>query len=387
MKVLYILHNKSIDGSLLSFMNMVEQLVQNDIKICIVCPQELKSIKMFVNRMNAINSVIYTATIYTSAIKRRSGIGGIYQWLKDLRWMFYYKIISRREIYAIVKNENPDIIHTNVSIIEEGSVVAKSLGIPHVWHMREYITKDYGLWIYPSFKRYCTMIKSSYVITITKDLQRHFGLIDNGMAQTIYNGVTSHNDVALLMPKQNYFLCASRVSPEKRIDMAIKAFSIFYKTHSEYRLMIAGEGDERYVSELKQLSTACGCSDSVIFLGFKTNIRELMSQAKALIVASSNEGFGRMTAEAAFYGCIIIGHNTAGTKEIIDNVGGLPYIGDESQLCERMCQVATMPASEYLQRARNAQHKAQHSYSNESNAENVYSLYKNIYNTNNRLKI
>lgn len=40
----------------------------------------------------------------------------------------------------------------------------------------------------------------------------------------------------------------------------------------------------------------------------------LLKYASALLVASPSEGLGRMTAEAAFAGCMVIGYNAAGTK-------------------------------------------------------------------------
>ena len=44
-----------------------------------------------------------------------------------------------------------------------------------------------------------------------------------------------------------------------------------------------------------------------------------MSKALALFVPSSFEGFGFITVEAMFCGCLVIGRNTGGTKEQFDN--------------------------------------------------------------------
>ena len=44
-----------------------------------------------------------------------------------------------------------------------------------------------------------------------------------------------------------------------------------------------------------------------------------MRQAKAIIIPSHNEGFGRCMPEAMFNGCLCIGHDTGGTKEQMDN--------------------------------------------------------------------
>ena len=53
-----------------------------------------------------------------------------------------------------------------------------------------------------------------------------------------------------------------------------------------------------------------------------------MQKATAQIVASRFEGFGFITAEAMFNKCLVIGRNTAGTKEQFDN--GVHITGNES---------------------------------------------------------
>ncbi len=48
-------------------------------------------------------------------------------------------------------------------------------------------------------------------------------------------------------------------------------------------------------------------------------IYDLMNRATALIVPSPFEAFGLITAEAMFNKCLVIGKDTAGTKEQFDN--------------------------------------------------------------------
>ena len=37
-----------------------------------------------------------------------------------------------------------DIIHSNVSVGQLGYELSKSIGIPYVWHLREFIDKDFN---------------------------------------------------------------------------------------------------------------------------------------------------------------------------------------------------------------------------------------------------
>ena len=63
------------------------------------------------------------------------------------------------------------------------------------------------------------------------------------------------------------------------------------------------------------------------FLGNRDDIYELMRGAEALVVPSRFEGFGFTTAEAMYNRCLVIGKDTAGTKEQFDN--GLKMTGSE----------------------------------------------------------
>ena len=98
----------------------------------------------------------------------------------------------------------------------------------------------------------------------------------------------------------------------------------------------------------------------------------------ALIVASKFEGFGRMTAEAAFRGCMVIGHNTGGTKEILSKIGGYSYDNGIADLIDKMNKVAELDESKYVCQAKMAQEKAVNIFSNEQSAKKIFEFYKQI---------
>ena len=215
------------------------------------------------------------------------------------------------------------------------------------------------------------------MITITDGIREYFKLT-SPKAKTIYNGIYHRDEACFVKDKEPYFLVASRISPEKGILDVIKAFSRFSLRH-EYRLRIAGMDSEHYVESLVNTAKELECLDRIDFLGFQKDVRHLMSNAKALIVASPYEGFGRMTAEAAFCGTLVIGRNTAGTKEIMDVTGGLAFTSTE-EMTEQMEALALMSDNEYTSRALFAQKKAIDYYSIENNVNRVFSLYKDILN-------
>lgn len=373
MKVLYIVNATVMGGATISFLNMIMGLQQKGVTPIVVCPNNCIN-REFLQLLEEKGISYYMSSVVSSIIdpaKKHLFM----RWLKSFLSLSYKKWMSKRKLKKIVEIENPDIIHTNVGVIHEGYHVARALKIPHVWHLREYQTKDFHWHIFPSYSRFCKYLKKSFVITITDGIRDYFKLTQP-KAKTIYNGIYRSDEACFFKDKDQYFLIASRISPEKGILDVIEAFSRF-SLRDEYRLKIAGMDSEQYVESLVNSAKELGCLDRIDFLGFQKDVRHLMSSAKALIVASPYEGFGRMTAEAAFCGTLVIGRNTAGTKEIMDVTGGLAFTSTE-EMTEQMEALALMSDNEYTSRALFAQKKAIDYYSIENNVNRVFLYYKEI---------
>ena len=367
MKVLYVLHSTEMSGATISFLNMVRGICQKGYSVVIVIPCEDSVIR---SAINEIGGRCVLSKMVSSACPTNST-------LIDLLKIWVLKLWSFASMMRIVLIEHPDIIHTNTGVIHETFWISRILGYPHVWHLREYQDCDFNWKIIPSKVFFEKCLQKSFVVSITSDIHRHFGLKEGFKHRVIYNGILPKTFSSLQPQKEKYFLCSSRVSPEKGLEDVVVCFAHFYKTHPDYRLIILGFGEEWYISYLKNLCKDLCCKEAVLFLGFQKDITSYMKSAKALIVGSYYEGFGRMTAEAAFCGCVVIGRNTGGTKEIMDVTGGFPFITRED-LLEQMERVSLMDTSDYCKHASFAQEKAIAMYSNENNVELIDKFYNDI---------
>lgn len=291
--------------------------------------------------------------------------------------VYSIKVRSLKPLLDIVREEKPDLIHTNVGVIQEGYFVANYLKIPHIWHLREYQDKDFNLQVLPSKRAFRKMLQKSYVITITEDILKYFGLDSKPAARNIYNGILHRNEVFDIFPKENYFLCASRISSEKGHDGVIRQFAKFYTTHQDYSLVILGFGDNDYIEHLKELAETLECKDAIRWVGYTEQVSDYMSRAKALIVNSRFEGFGRMTAEACFNNCIVIGRNTGGTREILEKTGGLLFSTEEEML-DQMIKLADMNVTQYASISTTAYNEAIRLFSVERNVEQTCAFYETI---------
>lgn len=381
MKILYVLHNRSLDGSYLTWTNIVRS-VCHDYDIVVICPEELKEIEEYKKLEKECNLKTYPMKVYVSFYSKPifniRNIHVFFKWCKNFIISIVPKLLFLKKIVKVVRSERPSIIHTNTGVVHEAFIVAKLINIPHIWHLREYQDRDWGFWIYPTKFIFKCMLHFSSVIAITNDICNYFNIKKNNTNQVVYDGVEYENNAyPISISKDCYFLSACTIAPNKGIRDIILAFSEFSKKHSTYKLYLAGYDNSNYAYEMKELVRELNLVNRVIFLGFqpKEQVRSLMRKAKALVVASYIEGFGLMTAEAAFNGTIVIGRNTGGTKEILDAIGGVLFDGDYRVLASKMELVSCMKLSDYQCVTEKAQRVAMNKYSIEHNVRQIKKMY------------
>jgi glycosyltransferase involved in cell wall biosynthesis len=217
---------------------------------------------------------------------------------------------------------------------------------------------------------------NNYPIAITHGIFEYFKM--QRSARVIYDGVMKKSYSKFVANKKKYFLFVGRLEEAKGTRQAIEAFIEFVKYDIEYELLLAGIGENDFVADLHRIVQDSGFSQRIHFLGFRRDVYDLMAQATALIVSSRHEGFGFITAEAMFNGCLVIGNNSGGTKEILENENlGILYSGHD-ELVSAMKIVVSKGIVSYFQMIKEAQERAVALYSIELNVSAVYDLYQEI---------
>ncbi len=373
MKILYLISETNISGSTLSFLTLVDFVKQKGDKPFVVIPDDNPN---FTSLLKSKRIPFYVIPLSFHCYPSKNS--GSWAWrLFLIGYMLYRETQNIRLLDKIIKKIKPDFIHTNVGPLATGHYIAKKRGIPHIWHVREYGDLDFDLNFFPSKTYFHKLLNQDTVISITKKLIRYNKLETNPNAFVVYNGVKKKESIHYSFPKAKYFLCASRLSPEKGHADIIVTFSKFHKNHPDYKLIILGEGNQNYIDSLKKLANRFNCLDCVIFKGFSSNVSNYMQEATALLVGSHFEGFGRMTAEACFDGCIVIGKNSGGTQEILSQTGGFLY-DTSDDLLMFMEKTASFSAESYRLIAQKAQEKAQDLFSIEKYTEKIYSIYTKV---------
>lgn len=112
---------------------------------------------------------------------------------------------------------------------------------------------------------------------------------------------------------EDFYLIVSRLSPYKKIDIAIEAFNKLGK-----KLVIVGEGTD--LDRLKQMS-----KNNIVFLGWQSDqkVAQLYSQSKAFIFPGE-EDFGLTPVESMAAGRPVIAYRRGGvTESVVDGVTGV----------------------------------------------------------------
>lgn len=93
------------------------------------------------------------------------------------------------------------------------------------------------------------------------------------------------------------FIAVGRLEAEKRVEDILRAFSMARAKYPRTSLAIVGDGRER--RRLERLAKKLGVSQSVQFLGARSDARALMQGAQGFVQASAYEGYGMSLIEAA----------------------------------------------------------------------------------------
>lgn len=323
MRILYISNSTSGGGAPTSLFNLLSVLNTKH-EIAVVMPSD-KGMLHDMTEKSGIRS--YTAVPYRLDVWPK-----VLNPIKLIR-RFYSLYLNKTEVRAyigtVLDEFKPDIVHTNVGPLAIAVHECAKRGIPHVWHMREYQDKDFGMRFFPSKSAFRKMIlqEGNYNLSITQDIFRHWNLRE-GLDEVIYNGIRrSDTEVLPYVCQQPYFLYAARIEPSKGLMTLLRAFRLYKEKGGTRRLLVVGKPCGLYSFWCKAYVRLTGLRKSVSFAGYRTDVYSLMAGAEAFVMTSLSEGFGLTTAEAMLNRCLVIARNTAGSKEQLDR--GLALTGSE----------------------------------------------------------
>lgn len=169
--------------------------------------------------------------------------------------------------------------------------------------------------------RFITGSFADEIVYVSKDIQSFYQMIYRKPRQTvIYNGIkpiaiSENGSVRLDRDFINIGIVGRIAEVKGHIHLinAVKRLPDLGKL----RVLFFGEGPLK--DTLQSYCEKNGLSERILFLGFKDNIHEYISQLDLFIMPSLHEGLPYALLEAMFLRVPIIASNVGGIKEILEN--------------------------------------------------------------------
>ena len=162
------------------------------------------------------------------------------------------------------------------------------------------------------------------------------------------------------LPGQPAFLYLGRLLRHKGLDGLLRAHVQLLTRVPGAVLHLVGEGPDE--QRLKSLAGKLLPASAVVFHGFRTNPRDFIAGAHALILASRDEGLGTVVLQAQFQACPAVVSDAGGLPETIrDGVTGLLVpAGDVPALAAALERLALEPGLREQLAAAGPEHIRQH---------------------------
>jgi len=184
-------------------------------------------------------------------------------------------------------------------------------------------------------------------------------LIDQGYCGdnivVIPNGVMPSTDISLRDGKElraeigipaaaPVVILFSRLNRMKGIEYFLEATVLVLKQFPDVKFVIAGDGGNR--AELEAYTAKLGVAGSVLFIGFRTDLPDLLREADISVLPSLSEGLSNSLLEAMQAGVPVIATDVGGNPEIVDDgVSGLLVpVRDSEALAKAMIRMFADPA-------------------------------------------
>lgn len=367
--VLYISHeSRDVFGSTLSLANMLNSL-KKEVKPTIVLSQKGKAYDYL--KGQGFPCIVVPFKLNISPIKF-----GILKYVPRKIVNYCVNSMGIKRLCKIVEEEDIQLVHSNSGVVTIGYMLAKRCGLKHVWHLREFQDLDFGFTPFTGWKKLLAMIHDSdAVIAITNAVAEHFGISRRPGCHVVYNAVGKSEDICFAAKKSETILFCGHVIPNKGAEKALDIFTGFHKEHPRYKLYYLGAVDDGYKSHLKQKAGENGIADAVEFLGYRNDVKTYVKKASALLMCSENEALGRVTVEAMFYGCPILGYSSGGTKELIsDGYNGFLF----SSIDEAIAKLSMVVSNDNKKIIDNAHDFVKNNFTEEVYGEKILSIYKSL---------
>lgn len=261
-----------------------------------------------------------------------------------------------KQLLRIQKQKQYDIVHVHTPV---ASLVGRLLKLrypklktiytAHGYHFLKGGSKMGWLLYYPIEKVMAkltdvtiTINQEDYEMTVNK-LKPKKAYLANGVGldlltykQLLTTDIAKKRQELNLNEDDFVIIMIAELNENKNQIQLIKAMELLKDHIPQIKAILVGEGHK--LAELQQEVNNRGLSQHIQFLGFRTDINELINVANIGVLLSYREGLPRNLMELMACGRKVIGTNIRGCRDIIvdETVGRMVSVGDEIGLAQEI---------------------------------------------------
>ncbi|MGE5236411.1 MAG: glycosyltransferase family 4 protein [Acidobacteriota bacterium] len=231
-------------------------------------------------------------------------------------------------LVGLMQRERVALVHTNSSVVLDGALSARLAGLPHVWHVREVLSRPRAAW---SVLRWLIVGLSARVLCVSQGVADHFGVMPRAMRRrldVVHDGVADPGslpgwaDARSGAGQPPVVGMVGRINGHKGQEDFLRAAAILRTRHPSARFVLVGgalPAYERLADQLRRLAVELGVSGCVVFMGQQPRgeVRRLLASFSVFVMPSRVvEGFGLAALEAMAAGLPVVG-TEAGARELV----------------------------------------------------------------------
>ena len=298
----------------------------------------------------------------------------------------------KKQWQQLLKTIQPDIVHINCcwmplcALTQKWSqqqgykVILTPHGMLEPWILkRHYWTRKLpALWLYQK-----STVKKADFIHATAESEKNnllrLGYNDN--ITVIPNGIEIYNiSIKSDWKKTKTILYLSRIHPKKGIELLIDAVATIHDILADYKIILAGEGEMKYINTLKNRIHNQKLSHIFSFPGgvYGKQKWDLLQHTDLFILPTYSENFGIVVAEALACGTPVITSKGTPWQELETHRCGWWINNDVNTIAETLKEAIALPEEEYKQMGIRGRELIKNNYSIEIVAEKMKQLYDRI---------
>lgn len=288
-------------------------------------------------------------------------------------WPSYYptKLKDYLFIKSLINKYKPTMIISNFSSTNFCLLAGRLSSVPHriPWvHTISTAMTEVAPWKFWR-KKYLYKLATSFIANsnATKEDSSDRYQIDSKKTITIPN-LIHNNDHFISQDTKQDIIFVGRFYETKGIDTLIIAMSLVVEYLPSVQLKIIAGGND---TEYRKMVSKYKLDKNIIFMGRleREDVMKNLAKAQCSIVPSRAEAFGYVVIEAFSVQTPVIGSDTGGIAEIIDdNVNGMLFPVDNSEVLAE--KIITMLSNQEL--------RDQYAHNAYMSFQNKYDLDKNI---------